>query len=131
MTTRLYLVRHAATAANLAKPPLLQGVRTDPRLAPDGIRQAEVTRELLVGVTLDACYCSPMLRAVETAEIIARPHRLTPSACPELTECDVGEWEGRSWESIATQEPERYCIYMADPALVRYAGGESFAEGHA
>src|SRR6266404_3737394 len=33
MTTTLYLVRHGATAANLACPPRLQGRRHDPPLA--------------------------------------------------------------------------------------------------
>jgi broad specificity phosphatase PhoE len=131
MTTRLYLVRHGATAANLDSPARLQGVRTDQPLAPGGIFQAQATRELLAEVPLDACYCSPLRRAVETAEIIALPHHIRPLPCPELTECDVGEWEGRSWQTIAAEDPERYRIYMAEPALVRYPGGESFAEVHA
>jgi broad specificity phosphatase PhoE len=121
-------VRHGATAANLATPPRLQGRRTDPPLVADGVRQAEATRDLLATVRLDACYSSPLKRAVQTAEFIAAPNHLALTICPELTECDVGEWEGRSWESIATEDPERYQTYMADPALVRYPAGESFAD---
>jgi broad specificity phosphatase PhoE len=131
MTTFLYLVRHGATAANLAMPPRLQGRRTDPPLVMDGVRQAEATRDLLANVRLDACYSSPLKRAAQTAEIIAAPHRLSPIFCPELTECDVGEWEGQSWDNIATEDADRYRTFMADPALVPYPGGESFTDVHA
>ncbi len=127
----LYLIRHAATAANLAVPARLQGRRTDPPLAPIGIRQAEATRDLLAERAIHACYCSPLVRAVETAAIIAAPHRLTPIPIAELTECDVGEWEGLDWETIRGRDPDTYRRFMADPAAVPYPGGESFADVHA
>jgi broad specificity phosphatase PhoE len=130
MRTTLYLIRHAATAANLAKPARLQGRRTDPPLAPAGVRQAEATRDLLAARPVHACYCSPLVRAVQTAAIIAAPHGLTPTPLAELTECDVGEWEGLDWDTIRDREPEAYRRYMADPATVPYPGGESFADVH-
>jgi broad specificity phosphatase PhoE len=130
MRTTLYLVRHAATAANLVTPARLQG-RADPPLAPLGVRQAEATRDLLAGHPISACYSSPLLRAIETAAIVAAPHRLTPMPIAELTECDVGKWEGLDWETIRDCDPETYRRYMADPAAVAYPGGESFADVHA
>jgi broad specificity phosphatase PhoE len=128
--THLYLVRHAATAANLAVPARLQGRSTDPPLAPFGVRQAEATRDLLTAIRFQACYCSPLVRAVETANIIAGPHRLTPVTLAELTECDVGEWEGLDWETIRNRDPEYYQRYAADTASVPYPGGESFGDVH-
>jgi len=125
--TTLYLVRHAATAANLAKPARLQGRNTDPPLAEAGILQANATCRLLGGITFDDCYTSPLRRAVETAEWLVAP-RLTPIVLEALTECDVGRWEGQSWEEIREREPELYAEYMADPGNVPYAGGESFAD---
>src|SRR4051794_36975682 len=103
MPTTLYLVRHAATAANLARPNRLQG-RSDPPLAPAGVRQAEATCDLLADRRIDACYCSPLQRAVETAAIIAGPHRLTPAPIDALTECSVGEWEGLDWGTIRDRD---------------------------
>jgi len=129
MRTTLYLVRHAATAANLASPARLQG-RNDPPLASLGIRQAEATRDLLADCQIQACYTSPLRRAVETASIIAGPHGLMPIPLAELIECDVGEWEGLDWETIRSRDPESYRRYMADPAVVPYPGGESFADVH-
>ncbi len=126
MTTTLYLIRHAATLANLRKPALLQGRRSDPALAPVGIRQAEMTRDFLAIRPLEAIYSSPLQRAKQTAEIIAEPHQLTVSTVADLTECDVGRWEGRSWEDIKITEPELYKAYHENPAVTGYADGENF-----
>src|SRR5262249_48099463 len=72
--TILYLIRHGATEANLARPARIQGRRHDPSLAGLGVRQAEATRDLLADRRLDHCYCSPLLPAVQTAAIVAAPH---------------------------------------------------------
>jgi broad specificity phosphatase PhoE len=126
--TVLYLIRHAATEANLADPPRLQGRRHNPPLARLGVRQAEATRDYLVHRHLDHCYCSPMLRAVQTASIVAAPHGLTPQPLAALIECDVGRWEGLDWQSIRYFDAELYRNFMANPAANGYPGGESFAD---
>ncbi len=130
MRTTLYLIRHAATPANLLNPAKLQGRRTDPDLAPLGLRQAAATRDFLAIRAIDAVYSSPLGRALRTAEIIAEPHGLDPVVVPELTECDVGDWEGRSWEEVKAADPENYARYHADPSLHGYRGGENFRQVH-
>ena len=86
MRTTLYLLRHAATLANLAHPAKLQGQRpTLPDRNATGLR----TREFLAIRAFDACYFSPLLRAVQTAQIVAEPHQLAPIAINGLTECDI------------------------------------------
>jgi broad specificity phosphatase PhoE len=130
MQTTLYLLRHAATAANLAHPPRLQGRGHNPPLAPLGVRQAEATRDFLAVRPVDACYCSPLLRAVQTAAIVAAPHGLTPTPLDGLTECDVGRWEGHSWADIRAAEPDAFRAFHDDPAAFAYPGGESFAQVH-
>ena len=127
MRTTLYLIRHAATPANLLKPAKLQGRRTDPDLAPTGVRQAAATRDFLAIRPIDVIYSSPLRRAMRTAEVIAGPHGLHPLMVPDLTECDVGEWEGRSWEDIRTTDPEGYARYHADPSVHGYRG-ENFRQ---
>src|SRR5947209_16512457 len=116
MRTTLYLLRHAATDANLATPPRLQGRRHNPPLARLGVRQAEATRDFLAVRPIDACYCSPLLRAVQTAAVVAAPHGLEPVAVEDLTECDVGRWEGQSWADVRRDEPDAYRAFHADPA---------------
>jgi broad specificity phosphatase PhoE len=129
--TVLYLIRHGATEANLVRPALLQGRRNDPPLAPLGIRQAEATRDLLAIRPIDHCYCSPLIRAVQTADIVAGPHGLTPQTIDDLTECDIGDWEGLDWATIRSLHPEEYKRFHANPGRNGYPGGESFRTVHA
>lgn len=128
MRTILYLLRHGATEANLAQPPRLQGCRQDWPLARLGLRQAERTRDFLAARTLDACYCSPLLRAMQTASIIAAPHEVSPLVHQGLVEADVGQWEGLDWETIRHQDGERYHKFLANPAVHGFPGGETYAD---
>jgi len=124
-TCRLYLIRHGATANNDARPPRLQGRRTDPGLSDEGLDQAERTARFLSRHLLDAVYSSPLLRARQTAEAIAQPHRLAVEVVPGLIEVDVGVWEGRPWDEIERIDPEAYHRFMTDAAVHPYLGGEN------
>lgn len=128
VATVLYLIRHGATAANLARPARLQGCRHDPPLAPLGVRQAEATRDFLAIRPIDHCYSSPLHRALQTAAIVAAPHGLTPIPLPALTECDVGRWEGLDWATVRTLDPDGYDRFHANPAAFGYPDGETFAD---
>lgn len=130
MKTVLYLLRHAATAANLSHPVKLQGRRHDPPLAALGVRQAEFTRDFLAVRPIDACYTSPLRRARQTADILVEPHNIEANAVEELTECDVGRWEGLDWDSIRCRDPEGYRQFHANPAQFGYPAGESFGDVH-
>jgi broad specificity phosphatase PhoE len=114
--TVLYLIRHGATEANLARPNRLQGRRHDPPLARLGVRQAEATRDFLAIRPIDHCYSSPLLGAVQTAAIVAAPHGLSPQPLEALTECDVGRWEGLDWQAVRYPDAEGYRRFHADPA---------------
>lgn len=127
-TCLLFLVRHGATDNNLANPPRLQGCGSDLGLSAHGRAQAEDAGRCLAVQPLKAVYCSPLRRACETAEWIARPHGLTVESVPNLKECDVGTWEGRSWVDIEREEPEAYQQFMMQPELYGYAGGENMTQ---
>ncbi|MGE3808190.1 MAG: histidine phosphatase family protein [Gemmataceae bacterium] len=129
MKTVLYLIRHGATGANLATPNRLQG-RSNPPLARLGVRQAEATRDFLAVRSIDHCYSSPLLRAIQTAAIVAAPHGLSPSPVDALTECDIGRWEGLDWQTIRYFDAEAYKAFHANPAEHGYPGGESFQQVH-
>ncbi len=127
-TCIMFLVRHAATLNNLARPPKIQGVGDDSPLSDQGRSQAERTADLLHDQDIAAAFSSPLLRAQETASIIARPHGLTPTPIPALREVNVGNWEGRSWVDIERDEPQAYRQFVTDPATHGYAGGENLDE---
>ena len=65
-----YLIRHAATDNNRARPPRLQGRRTDPGLSDEGHLQAKATGDYLAAGHMDAVYSSPLLHARQTAEAL-------------------------------------------------------------
>ncbi len=126
MATTLHLIRHGATEANLRQPYQLQGVRSNPPLAAAGVWQAERTREALALEPVTAVYCSPLKRALETARILAAPRDLSIFPVDALRECDVGRWEGLTWDAIRAQDAEAYQRFLQDPGRHGYPAGETF-----
>ena len=124
----LYLIRHGATQNNLAKPPLLQGSGANPDLSAEGHQQAEKTALQLAHLPIHAVYSSPLNRAMQTGNPIAQSHGVPCQSLPGLIEVDVGRWQDRHWEEIATNEPEAYENFIRDPATYPYAEGETFED---
>lgn len=127
-TCIMFLVRHAATINNVARPPKIQGVGDDIGLSDEGRVQAEKTARFLGDQTIACALSSPLARAVETATIIGQPHGLAPIPIDDLREVDVGRWEGGSWVDIEREEPEAYRRFVTDPATHGYAGGENLKQ---
>jgi probable phosphoglycerate mutase len=97
------------------------------RLAEAGRRQAEdAARRLSAVPRVGAVYASPLERARETAEPIARARRLRVRVESGLTELDIGAWTGISL-ARARRKPEwRHVRYQ--PSAFRFPRGESFTE---
>ena len=123
-----FLLRHGATDANLAHPPILQGRTIDGPLSSAGRQQAIAAGECLRDAPLSAIYSSPLLRARETAECVALPHSLSVRVIDEITEVDVGAWERRSWLEIETSEPAAFRAFQTDPAIHGYRNGENLQQ---
>lgn len=124
----LYLVRHGATDANLRRPYVLQGRGIDLALNATGAGQAERVAGLLGEKKLAAVYSSPMRRAIETARAIADRRGLEVAVHEELIECNVGRWEGLSWDGIREQFPAEYEDFQRDPSRFPYFGGETYTD---
>jgi broad specificity phosphatase PhoE len=122
--TRLILMRHAATAANLCRPYTLQGSRPDAPLAPEGVRQARLAAASLSQIPIHAVYSSPLIRALATAEALGRPVTVERA----LAEVDVGEWAGLTWEEVARRWPAEHAAFEEDAELHGYTGGENLAQ---
>src|SRR5712692_8026863 len=91
MTTRIYLVRHGATV--LSAEDAFAG-ETDVALSEEGREQAHRLSERLAREPIAAFYASPMSRTMETARILAEPHRLEVLSRDGLREISHGRWEG-------------------------------------
>ena len=87
----LYIIRHGKTDWNALH--RLQG-RTDIPLSDEGRRMAEEAREKYLTVHFDVCFCSPLIRARETAEILLRGRDVPILTDDRLTEMGFGSYEG-------------------------------------
>ena len=97
----ILLTRHGQTEWNRMKK--VQG-RADIELNEEGRKQAEKTRELLQAEKIDLIVCSPLKRAIQTAEIINENRNTTIVIDERITERDFGEFEGMpntDFESIS------------------------------
>jgi len=121
----IYLVRHGETVWN-AEGRL--GGSSDIPLSDRGHQQAKALAERLRDVPIAAIYSSPLLRARQTAEAIAKPHRLSVRFVPELSEIDYGEWEGMAVAELAQRFPEMERCRTDDPMRFVAPNGESFAD---
>lgn len=93
MPSRSFIcLRHGATDWN--RQGLFQG-RTDNPLNDDGIAQAHAAAEKLRSIALGRVVSSPLLRAVQTAEIIANVASRPVTLDPGLIELDFGSFEGQ------------------------------------
>lgn len=98
---RLLLVRHGETVDNAAQ--IMQG-QTQGRLNERGIGQARDLAARLASEHVDAFVSSDLRRAIQTAEIIARPHQARVSTTPLLRERDWGGFTGRFIPSLKGEE---------------------------
>lgn len=122
MTTRLYLVRHGATSRT-AEDRFSGSAGVD--LSDEGRHQAGALAERLAATTISAAYTSPLSRALETAEIVCRPHGLTPAPRDGLREIGHGHWEGLTRAEVEGRYGEEYAAWESDPFTFAPAGGES------
>jgi broad specificity phosphatase PhoE len=126
--TRLFLVRHGSTEQNERKPFVLQGCEIDGPLTELGREQSAAVGQALREFRIHAVYASPLRRAAETATEIARHHGLPVEIVPDLRECSVGRWEGKSWEMIRADDASTHDAFFADPVNRPHPGGESYGD---
>ena len=121
--TRLYLTRHGEVVNH--------GVyngQTDVDITPKAIQQMERLRDRLADKDLRAAYSSDLIRTRKGAEIIARPHGLTPMAFPEFREVNFGRWQGMSYVQVMEQFPEDIPQWLSNVEHFRIPEGESMIE---
>jgi broad specificity phosphatase PhoE len=98
------------------------GVRLNAR----GKQQAESLAARLAAVNFDAIISSPMERAIETAEPLARAKGLPIEIAPEITELDFGEWNGATFDKL-NADP-RWATWNQFRSITRMPGGELMSE---
>ncbi len=90
---RIFVIRHGETAMNAAG--IVQGPVHDAPLSARGRAQAEAVGERFANTKIDAVYASPLSRAHETGETIARRVDAPCHAAPGFAEFHWGKFCGR------------------------------------
>ena len=121
--TIFFLIRHAS-CSGLGQ--TLWGRTPGVCLNETGKLQAQRLAERFRGMTLQAIYSSPLERALETAETIARSMKLEVTKNPAFDEINFGEWTGKSFDTLSSDESWRQ--FNRDRSMTRIPGGESFLE---
>jgi len=117
------LVRHGRTTANTAG--VLAGRAAGVRLDELGATQAAAAAGRLAGVPLARLVSSPLERCRQTATAIGRaqPGVLRTTTDKGLTECDYGEWQGRSLKGLSREK--LWKTVQSQPSAVAFPGGET------
>lgn len=98
---------------------------TDVPLAREGLMQVSALAATAMAVAPAKCFCSPMLRARETADAMLKPVEFRYEVAPNLREIGFGHWECMTFAEISTSDPEnvnRWAEYSED---FSFPGGES------
>jgi broad specificity phosphatase PhoE len=125
MGFRLFLLRHGETLWNRQR--RYQGC-VDTALSPEGIAQAEAASLALTRRPLAHVYSSPLRRARETAEAVARRHGHGVRVDLAFRELCHGLWEGLTVEEVRAQFPDLYAAWRATPETVTMPNGESLLQ---
>src|SRR5256714_487786 len=120
--TRVFLVRHGATV--LSAEDRFAGA-TDVALSDEGREQTRRLSERLSGEKISAVYASPLGRTVETAGILAKPHKLEVQTRDGLREINHGRWEQLTRREVEEHFPEEAAEWEKDPYTFAPVGGES------
>jgi len=121
----LILARHGETVWNIEK--VYRG-RTDVNLDEVGIKQAELLGRHLGNWELEAIYSSPLRRALDTANTIARYQKIGVNIVEDLIDFDYGEWQSLSEQTVKNLYPTLHDEWHNNPHKVRMPGGESLED---
>jgi len=115
----LLLTRHGTTTVGDG---IMLGGQLDVPLSAQGRHEAEALAARLSGVRIDRIVSSPMARALETAQVLAKGRPVEVDG--RLRELDYGRWEGLDYAEIDARDPELRARWEDDPAATCAPGGE-------
>ncbi len=120
----LLLIRHGDNdyLAKNRLPGHIPGIHLNKR----GNEQAALLAQSLSKLPIKAIYCSPLERAIETAQPLAQSLGMEIQIRQDLTDGDVGDWEGRYWKVL--RRNKLWKIIQQNPSQFQFPGGETFVQ---
>lgn len=119
---RVFLIRHGETAGTVKGKFMGE---MDLPLNKEGRIEAERLAERLKVEKITAFYTSPLKRALETATILNKFHRLPLKKQKALKEIRLGEWEGLTLEEIYRRDKILCQKWFSDIENFTMPAGES------
>lgn len=128
MRKDFYIFRHGETDYNAQKRWQGQGIDID--LNKTGLKQAEDLAEKMQHLGLEIIYSSPLKRARQTAEFVAKKTNTQIKLLPELIEGSLGICEGMKADDAKNKYPETWNIWYGEnnDMSIRWPEGESKQE---
>lgn len=124
--SKIFLIRHGETEWN--REGRSQGCSNDVPLSQEGKGQAYALAKRMKDENIDKFFSSSLIRANETARIIAREHNKNVVSFEELREINLGCWEGLTYKEIKENYPEVFNIWREKPHLARIPNAETLLE---
>ena len=121
--TTFFLIRHASCSGLGQK---LWGRTTGICLNEKGEMQAQRLAERFQNVTLDAIYSSPLERALQTADVLARNMKLEVKQSAAANEINFGDWTGKTFDELSSDDQWRR--FNSHRSMTTIPNGESFLE---
>ena len=122
---RLIFLRHGETAYNAEG--RFQGLGPVP-LNARGRAQAHQLAAAAASRGFVELWCSPLVRARETADIVGATIGLTPIEDARLVETDTGDWTNRSFATVMAEDPEGFAAFQRADLDFAFPGGESLRD---
>lgn len=100
---KIYVLRHGTTVWN--EEGRTQGRRQN-KLSQAGKELANKTAEKLKNEQIDIIYSSPLMRTMQTANIVNKYHNANIIRSELLTEVDQGIFSGKLWRTLSDKEKQ-------------------------
>jgi broad specificity phosphatase PhoE len=118
----IFMARHGQTAHNAEG--RFQGAGAMP-LDEVGVAQAHALADVARGHGIVALWCSPLLRARQTAEIVGAALGLEAQADARFAEHDTGAWTDRLKADVEAEDPATWAAYGQGGEKWTFPGGEN------
>jgi probable phosphoglycerate mutase len=121
MGVTIYFLRHGETIASQTGS---YCGALDPDLTAEGQEMSRDFAAAYKDLAWDALYCSPLKRALATAQPLCEAAGLTPNLEDGLKEMVYGRWEGKTPDEVNHQFHDEYVRWLAEPGWNAPTGGE-------
>ena len=114
---KIYVMRHSTTVWN--EKGITQG-RTNNRLSKKGKSLTEEVSLKFKDVSFDIIFASPLMRTMQTANIMNKHHNTKIIKDTRLIEIDQGIFSGKCWHKLSPEEKELKALQSKECGMESY-----------